>query len=125
MSKRKHPPLLPEDLAAHVERRAAEFRGYCPELAEAIGALVFGQVFGWKGVWMIYSRSKVKSMEAALGLTFRDVMPERTEESSRILGVRLADELGKYWAVVKGEVPVQGGKAYADDEGQSDLFMTG
>lgn len=123
MTKRKQSLLTPE-LVEHIERRMVEFRGFCPELAEAIGVLTFGQAFGWKGVWMIYSRSKIKKMEAALDLSFRDHMPERTEQSSRILGVRMADEIGKYWAIVKGEHPVPH-KAYVDDEGQSDLFMTG
>jgi len=125
MSKAKTPHLLPPELAQHVAGLFPTYRGYCPELAEAIGALVFGQAFGWKGVFMIYSRGKVRSMEKILGLNFREVMPERTENSSRIHGVRLADEIGRFWAVVKGEVPVRGGKGYADDEGQSDLFLTG
>ena len=49
-------------------------------------------------------------------------MPERTELSTRITGIRWADQLGKFWAVVKGEVPVPGGKARMNDGDQPDLF---
>ena len=103
MSKPKIPPLLPPELAQHVAALLPEYRGYCPELAEAIGALVFGQAFGWKGVFMIYSRSKVRSMGGSSASTSARSC-RSAPLSSRILGIRLADEIGKFWAVVKGEV---------------------
>ena len=115
-------PYLPADTEASVIEAAKSFRGYAPRLADALGALAFGQIYGWRAVMICYSRSTVKGYEQALGISFRDHMPDRTDVSHRILGVRLADDLGKFWAVVKGEVSVPGGKAYVDDEGQSDLF---
>ena len=125
MTKAKTAPLLPPETAHHVAALLPEWRGYCPDLSEALGALVFGQAYGWKGLYMIHSRTKVRAMEATLGLNFREILPERTALTSKIIGIRVADEIGRFWAVVKGEVPVRGGKGYADDEGQSDLFMTG
>ena len=125
MTKPKAATLLPPETAQHVAAMLPEWRGYCPNLSEALGGLMFGQAFGWKGLYMIHSRAKVRAMETTLGLVFREVLPERTALTSKIYGIRIADELGKFWAVVKGEIPVPGGKGYADDEGQSDLFMTG
>lgn len=123
MSKPNAARALSPELSAHVAAVVHEYRGSCPSLSEAIGALVFGQFYGWKGVYMIYSRAKVRSMEEILGLKFREVMPERTDDSARINGIRIADELGKFWAVAKAEISVPGGKQYADDLGQSDLFL--
>ena len=74
---------------------------------------------------MIHTRGTVKKYEKILGLEFKDCMPERTEYTDRLLGIRLADEIGKFWAVVKGEVPVPGGKAYMHGEDQDDLFLGG
>lgn len=126
MKKPKHLfPFLTAEQSASVEKAMAEYKGYAPALSDAVGALVLGQLYGWKAVYMIHSRSSIKRFEEILGLSLRDSMPERTELSSRILGVRLADELGRFWAVVKGDVSVPGGKSYLDDLGQADLFHEG
>lgn len=117
-------PFLPSEQSAAVEKAIAEYKGYAPRVSHAIGALVLGQLYGWRAIVMIHSRSNIREFEAILGVTFRDVMPDRTELSDRILGVRIADELGKFWAVVKGDVSVPG-KSYVDDAGQSDLFIGG
>jgi len=115
-------PYLPADVEDSVVQAVLDYRGMAPKVADALGALAFGQLYGWRGVMMIYSRSTVRGYEQALGITFKDHMPDRTEVSDRILGVRVADELGRFWAVVKGEISVPGGKSYVDDEGQGDLF---
>ena len=115
-------PYLPPETEETVVQRASEYRGHCATLAGALGALAFGQLYGWKAVWLVHSRGTIKSYEEALGISFRDHMPDRTELSTRIVGIRWADELGKFWAVVKGEVSVPGGKARMNDGDQPDLF---
>lgn len=126
MSKAGHLfPFLSAEQSAAVVKRLQEYRGYAPTASDAVGALVLGQVYGWRGIMMLHSRSTVRKFEQVLGLSLRDCMPDRTQFSERILGVRIADEMGKFWAVVKGEVPVAGGKAYIDDAGQTDMFNTG
>lgn len=124
MKKSQILPFLDPSVASQVEKAALEYRGYAPTVADALGALVFGQLYGWRGVMMLYSRSRIRDFEAALGISFRDHMPGRTDHSARILGVDLADRIGKFWAVVKGEVQVPGGKAYIDDADQPDMFRT-
>ena len=124
MKKSQILPFLDPSVAAQVEKAALEYRGYAPTVADALGARVFGQLYGWRGVMMLYSRSRIRDFEAALGISFRDHMPDRTDHSARILGVDLADRIGKFWAVVKGEVQVPGGKAYIDDADQPDMFRT-
>lgn len=124
MKKSQILPFLDSSVATQVEKAALEYRGYAPTVADALGALVFGQLYGWRAVMMLYSRSRIRDFESALGISFRDHMPDRTDHSARILGVDLADRIGKFWAVVKGEVPVPGGKAYIDDADQPDMFRT-
>jgi hypothetical protein len=125
MKKQTLLPFLEPEIADKVQDAALAFRGYAPQLSDSLGALVFGQLYGWRAVMMLHSRAKIRSYEEALGITFREHMPERTEHSDRILGVRLADELGKFWAVVKGDVSVPGGKAFIEDERQAEIFRTG
>jgi len=118
-------PFLSADAEAQVQESALTYHGYAPLVSEALGALVFGQLYGWRAVMMLHNRSKIKSFEQALGVSFRECMPDRTDVSDRILGVKLADELGKFWAIVKGEVSVPGGKAFLDHDDQADMFRTG
>jgi hypothetical protein len=116
---------LPAAERAIVEERTKHFRGLSDTLSAALGALTVGQYYGWRGLYFIHSPSTVRKYEKLLGIKFSEVMPERTDETSRLLGVRIADELGRYWAVVKGEVTVPGGRSYLDDKDQADLFNTG
>jgi hypothetical protein len=116
---------LPADVRQIVDERINNFRGFSDVLSAAIGALVTGHYYGWRGLYCIHSPTTVRKYEKILGVKFSEVMPERTENTSRLLGVRMADEIGRYWAVVKGEVTVPGGRGYVDDKDQSDLFNTG
>ena len=115
-------PYLPPETEETVFHRASEYRGHCATLAGALGALAFGQLYGWKAVWLVHSRGTIKSYEEALGISFRDHMPERTELSSRITGIRWADQLCKTVAVVKGEESVPGGRARMSGGDRPDLF---
>ena len=115
-------PYLPPETETQVVEKASDYVGHCTTLSGALGALAFGQLYGWKAVWLVHSRSTIRGYEEALGINFRDHMPDRTELSARITGIRWADQLGKFWAVVKGEVPVPGGKARMNDGDQPDLF---
>lgn len=113
--------FLDASTAASVEQRLAAYRGDGEDISGAVGALVMGQLYGFRGVAMVLSRAKLRRYEELLGLKLRDHMPERTDLSRRILGVRISDEVGKFWAVVKGDHWVSG-KGRADDFGQADLF---
>ena len=117
-------PFLDASTSAQVVQRCTTYRGQADDISNALGALVFGQLYGWRGVYMTHSRAMIRRYESILGIKFRECMPERTDASQRILGVRIADEVGKFWAVVKGEHYVTG-KGYADDVGQADLFRSG
>lgn len=115
-------PFLDPETATQVETACATYRGQSDMISSALGALMFGQLYGYRGVCMAHTRQAVRRYEALLGIKFREHMPERTELSERILGIRAADEIGKFWAVVKGEIAVQA-KRWVDDVGQGDLFQ--
>jgi hypothetical protein len=114
-------PYLDPEAAAQVKHACATYRGDADHVAYALGALLFGQLYGFKGLAMAYTRPAMRRSEALLGIKLREHMPDRTDLSRRLLGVRVADEVGKFWAVVRGDHFVVG-KGVADDLGQSDLF---
>lgn len=113
--------LTPEQRAT-VDAAVANYRGFSDKLSAALGGLAAGYYFGWRGLLMVHDRSTIKKYEAILGLDFKECLPERTEHTDRLFGIRLADQLGKFWAVVKNEIAVPGGKAFMDDDGQGDMF---
>lgn len=129
----KTPNLTPESLpfldletAKTVVENASTYKGQSNVISDALGALLFGQLYGAKGLAMAHTRASVRRFEAVLGVKFSDHMPERTSLSTRIFGVRAADEIGRFWAIAKGDVSCPDKRMMGDDsEGQGDLFLSG
>lgn len=122
----KHPfsNLTPEQQAA-IDQVVRNYSGMSDLLSSALGALAMGHYVGWRGLLMVHNRQTLRRYEDILGAKFSDLLPERTDQTDRLLGIRIADKLGKFWAVVKGEVRVPEGKALIDSDGQIDLFVGG
>lgn len=91
-----------EELDAHIEKIAKEFKGYCPDLMNAIGALHFGRLYGYKVLRICISSQSYTKHQRTLGLNFRDVIPAETQLSSKSVGYSLAKDLDNYWNVIKG-----------------------
>ena len=114
---------IPKDIMDRIIDRASKHVGDGDDIGAALGFLCMAQLYGWRGVYMAYGRNRIKFLEGVLGICVRDYAPERTALTSRILGVRLADELGRFWAVLKGDVRMQYGRRSAvSDYGQGNLF---
>lgn len=107
---------------ATVDEAVKNYSGMSDQLAAALGALALGEYLGWRGLLFVHDRRTLKRYEEILGLEFKEVLPEKTDYTERLLGYRIADKIGKFWAVVKGEVRVPEGKGFMDADGQEDLF---
>lgn len=77
-----------------------QFEGDSSVLETAIGALCWGRVVGWHGLRLMHSSRTFKRYEEILGIRFRDELPERTVHSTRMNGIKLAENLGKFWQVI-------------------------
>ena len=83
------------------------YSGPAQVLESAIGTLIVGQMYGWRVLKMCHTHSSLRKYEKILGLKFEDVCPQETEITSRCRGIQIADKLGGYWKVARGDVKVE------------------
>lgn len=83
------------------------YKGQVQVLESAIGTLVVGQMYGWRVLKMCHTHSSLKKYEKILGLKFEDICPKETPLTRRCRGVRIAETIGGYWKVVRGDVKVE------------------
>lgn len=106
--KEKKVELGDERLLKIIRDACDEYEGDCTVLESAIGALVWGRVVGWHGVRLMHSGRTFKRYEEILKVRFKEVLPARTKSSNRMHGIRLADNVGRFWqAVTSGLVPAR------------------
>lgn len=114
----KHDRLFPELTAEQEDLilvALQEFKGNCTTMESALGALVFGRHFGWRVLKMIHNPTTYRNYEKLLNVRFDDVCPERTDYTQRNVGVRAADQMKSFWAVVTGKKKVHN-KGVIDDD---------
>jgi hypothetical protein len=71
-------------------------------LVSAIGFLVVGRYLGWKVLSLLYSEPTIRSYQNAIGIVFKDVLPERTLLSKKSNALKIVDSIGNFWKVVQG-----------------------
>lgn len=89
---------IPPDL----EKRITDYSGNGRDLETALGTYALGYLFGWRVLYMINSQKTIRAHQKILQIDFRESLPERTELTGKSLGVRTADKLGSFWAVIRG-----------------------
>jgi hypothetical protein len=89
-----------EKIMAIVRKAMEDYRGDASILEGAIGALLWGRHVGWQGIRLMHAFYTIQRYERILGVKFRDVLPERTDKSRRMNGVRLADAFERFWQAV-------------------------
>jgi hypothetical protein len=105
---------IDEKLNKHLCKQIASFKGDGNVLETALGAVVLGQHLGTRALQMSHSPATLKKCEKLLDIEFKKVCPERTQLTTKIRGVRIADSIGAFWKVVMGKEPVKQ-KHYAED----------
>ena len=83
-----------------IENAMQEFSGDMTVLESAIGARIVGHRFGWQALRVIHATRTLRKYEEVLGIKLRDVIPERTDDSRRVNGVRVADTFDKFWQAI-------------------------
>ncbi len=94
-----------DELVSLIDNAAMRFVGNIDELENAIGALMFGRMAGWRPLFLIHTQKSIKKYEAILGIDFRSVMPEVGPKAEKLVAWQIAQKVSNFWKLVKGEVP--------------------
>lgn len=101
-------PLSPIEMMTIIDDAIDKYHGDVSVLESSIGALVFGNKFGWRVLRISHSSHSYGKYEKILGLKFKEVCPEYTELSSRSVALNIANSMGKFWDLANGRVPFEG-----------------
>ena len=91
------------EISQEVADRALSYRGHGHHVESALGSLVFGQLYGRRGLQMLHRPAILKRHERVLGVKFSEVCPDTTSATDRILGVQLAKKAGAFWRFAEGK----------------------
>ncbi len=98
-------PWTMKQIVAHLEKITPEWHGNLAVYEQAVGGLFCGHFHGYQCLRICHAWRTLKKWESALDVTFRDVLPDRTEHSRKVRGVRMADNFDKFWqAVNSGQI---------------------
>ena len=105
METENEPFVLKPELAQAIDKVCSEYHGQLDDLYQSIGLLVAGQLFGWRVMRLVSSRTNWKVATELFG-DLKELMPREGVYAHRSIGLKLANELGDYWKVVRGLIKV-------------------
>jgi hypothetical protein len=94
-----------QELNAKIAELCETYRGSLEDLYRAVGMMVVGRYFGWRVMRLVSTRSDWTHATAM----FDDPkmwMRDRDRFAYRSYGLHLADELGKFWEIIRGVVSI-------------------
>lgn len=97
--------MTDEELMKNIDEVSKNFKGQLDDLYLAVGMIVVGRLFGWRVIRLTASRSQWARAIKYFG-DLKTLMPERGKYAHRSVGLKIVDDVGKYWDVVKGVVSV-------------------
>lgn len=86
-----------------LEDTVKNYRGDGSVLLSALGALVLGYFYGWRVLSLVTSEKTYRKYQNAIGVIFKDVMPERGRYAHKSIGLAVVDKFENFWRVVKGQ----------------------
>jgi hypothetical protein len=92
-----------KELYKRIDEVAKEFRGQIPDLYRIVGVVVVGRLYGWRVVRLTVSGTTWAAVTKWFGDP-KDWMPERGRLAYKSVGLKLVDQIGDYWAFIKGHV---------------------
>jgi hypothetical protein len=81
---------------------SANYTGQMDDLYQAVGMLVVGRFYGWRVMRIAGTRPNWKTANQLFG-DLKTLMAEREEFAYRSLGLKMSDELGQYWEIIRGQ----------------------
>jgi hypothetical protein len=90
-----------EELMKKIDKVSAEYVGQLDDLNAVVGMLFTGRLYGWRVQRLITPR-RVWGLAIKLFGDPKLLMPERGPLAYKSVGLKIVDEIGGYWDVVKG-----------------------
>lgn len=91
-----------KSLPQSVIDKAESYSGDGRILQSALGAYCFGQLYGWRVLYLCNSPETLRKYESILGSRFDRLCPERTSWSRKSVGLRIVDAGLGFWTLLKG-----------------------
>jgi len=113
-----HPPERAEELVRIANDALNRFTGTADELEKALGMLMLGDYMGWRVLVIIHNKRTIRKYEEILGISVREFFPEEGPIAMRSLGYSIATQLGSFWKVVSGDIPVEDRRELANINGE-------
>ena len=88
-----------------IDLAITNFKGQLPTLEAAIGALLAGEKFGWKVLYLVHDKSTIRKYEKVLDVNFKDILPDETPLSHKSVAWIAVQKVSNFWKAVKGEIP--------------------
>jgi hypothetical protein len=90
-----------------IEKEAGEFQGQLDDLYQACGLLLLGQLYGWRVMRLISSRSNWRMAMKLFSKydensELRALMPEFGPMHPKSVGLQLVGDMSHFWNVIKG-----------------------
>jgi|WetSurSiteA1Bulk_404760.scaffolds.fasta_scaffold29676_2 hypothetical protein len=94
--------MTQEQLVEHIDKVTKDYKGDITVLYSAIGVLSLGESFGWRVLRITLGSPTYTKYQRILGIDFKTQFPERGRYAHKSLGLKIADQTGNFWNVVKG-----------------------
>lgn len=98
--------MTDDEVTAHLDKVAQEFRGDFSQLSSAIGSFWLGRVYGWRVLRIVTSSRIYARHQRILGLDFKKELPKETEYSRKSVGYKIVTAAGNFWEVVQGKATI-------------------
>jgi len=94
-----------KDYLRIIDEVSVKFKGQLNDLEGAIGALLVGRHLGWRPLYLMHDRKKIKKYEDILGVDFREVLPEIGEKATKSIAWGAFQKFNNFWKAVNGNIP--------------------
>lgn len=93
--------MTDEQFNAKVEDLLKGFTGQLDQFYEAVGMVYMGRLMGWRVMRLVASR-RCWALSVELFGDLKTELPERGAYAYKSVGLKIVDEIGGYWKIVKG-----------------------
>ena len=88
-----------------IDKAVKTFRGQYPSLDRALGMYFMARAMGWKPIYLMRDKRKIREAEGILGIDFREHFPEVGPHADKSVAWTLAKKVSSFWRAVRGDYP--------------------